>query len=349
MEILLDNIVFSLQRAGGISVVWENIIKALQGSNLDYCCLEYPGAEHNIVRKKMQPFNVVSKHPLSIYLERYTSPEIQSSDPFIFHSSYYRTCHNPNAVNITTVHDFIYELFNRTVVGKVHKFQKSRAIRNSKAIVCISNNTKRDLVKFFPDIKPVDIRVIYNGVSEDFKPVETHRWDSLDEYVIFIGSRQSYKNFILTVEALKGTTYKLAIVGGGPLTGMEKIRLNESLGERGYIHLGFLSNQELNELYNQAVCLIYPSAYEGFGMPVIESQRAGCPVVAYDASSIPEIIGETPLLLNTLTVTEVHDKLTMLKQGSIRDEVITAGLENSQRFSWKKMGDEYVELYKDLT
>ena len=134
----------------------------------------------------------------------------------------------------------------------------------------------------------------------------------------------------------------------GKLSEAEIAFLDSTIGKDKYVYTGFLSNEELNELYNQAICLAYPSAYEGFGIPVLEVQRAGCPVIAYNASSIPEVIGETPLLLNTLTVSEFHDKLNLLKQGSVRNEVIVAGLENSQRFSWKKMGEEYVELYKEL-
>lgn len=347
MKVILDNIVFSLQHAGGISTVWGNIITGLQRSGLGYECLEYPGFENNIVRRNMMPFNSKTIRPLSMWVERYTNPSVNASHPFIFHSSYYRTCPNKNAVNITTVHDFTYELFNKGIAAKVHRRQKFRAIRSSDVIVCISENTKRDLLKFLPDIEPDKIRVIYNGVSEDYRQVDTHRWDSLGEYVVFVGSRQPYKQFQFTVESIKETPYKLAIVGG-KLNEAEIAFLDGVLGKDRYVYTGFLTNEELNELYNQAVCLAYPSAYEGFGIPVLEAQRAGCPVIAYNASSIPEVIGETPLLLNSLSVSEFHDKLNLLKQEHIRKEVITAGLENSQRFSWKKMGDEYVELYREL-
>lgn len=346
-QVLLDNIVFSLQRAGGISVVWENIITALQRCGLEYECLEYPSNEGNIVRKAMVPFNCRKIKSLSMWIERYSNPYIEASHPFIFHSSYYRTCTNKNSINITTVHDFTYELFNKGIAAKVHRWQKFRAIRKSDVVVCISENTKQDLLRFLPDVNPEKIRVIYNGVSEDYKPVETHRWDSLGKYVIFVGSRQPYKQFQFTVEAIKDTPHKLAIVGG-KLSETELAFLDSAIGKDKYVYTGFLSNEALNELYNQAVCLAYPSAYEGFGIPVLEAQRAGCPVIAYNTSSIPEVIGETPLLLNNLTVSEFHDKLNLLRQDTIRKEIIASGLENSLRFSWKKMGEEYVELYKEL-
>lgn len=280
-------------------------------------------------------------------VKRYLNPSIDAKEPFVFHSSYFRTCSNKFAKNISTVHDFTYEYFMKGLQQKVHTWQKNRALLISEIVVCISENTKKDVLKFVPGIDESRIRVIYNGVSEDYRQVDTHRWDSLGEYVIFVGSRQPYKQFQFTVEATKDTPYKLAIVGG-KLSEAEVAFLDRTIGRDKYVYTGFLSNEELNELYNQAVCLAYPSAYEGFGIPVLEAQRAGCPVITYNASSIPEVIGETPLLLNSLTVSEFHDKLNLLKQNSVRKEIVEAGLINSKRFSWKKMGEEYVELYKEL-
>lgn len=109
-----------------------------------------------------------------------------------------------------------------------------------------------------------------------------------------------------------------------------------------------------NDLLEAAVRMVdlyklaYPSAYEGFGIPVLEAQRAGCPVIAFNASSIPEIIGDTPLLLDELSVPAFLDKLDILKDGEQRNKIISAGLENSKRYSWEKMGEEYVSLYKEL-
>lgn len=347
MNLLLDNIIFSLQKAGGISVVWENIIKVLQQSKLLYECWEYPRVEENIVYNKLGTHNAIRKKTMSMFLERYTNPMIKTDDPFIFHSSYYRICLNRNAVNITTVHDFTYEKFTKGLTSLVHKVQKNHAIRHSDFIVCISENTKKDLLNFLPDIDENKIRIIYNGVSEDYKPIKTHRWDELGDYVVFVGSRQLYKQFEFTVKALKDTPYNLAVVGGR-LSNKEVSFLNETLGNKRYLYTGFLTNEELNELYNQAVCLSYPSVYEGFGIPVLEAQRAGCPVIAYNASSIPEIIGDTPLLLEKLSIEEFHSKLQLLKDSSVRNLIIQSGIKNSQRFSWEKMGKEYLNLYNEL-
>lgn len=348
--LILDNIIFSLQKAGGISVVWKELIEHTKGyEDLDLRFLEYEGSTDNIFRRDLSipSKDIILRKRNLLRIKRYLNPSVETKEPFVFHSSYFRTCSNKNAKNISTVHDFTYEYFMTGMQQRVHTWQKNCALLNSDIVVCISENTKKDVLKFVPGIDESKIRVIYNGVSEDYRQVDTHRWDSLGEYVIFVGSRQPYKQFQFTVEATKDTPYKLAIVGG-KLSEAEVAFLDRTIGRDKYVYTGFLSNEELNELYNQAVCLAYPSAYEGFGIPVLEAQRAGCPVIAYNASSIPEVIGETPLLLNSLTVSEFHDKLNLLKQNSVRKEIVEAGLINSKRFSWKKMGEEYVELYKEL-
>ncbi len=347
MKLLLDNIIFSLQKMGGISVVWENIIMALHKSDIPYECWEYSGAKNNIVRKEIKSFNHLFKQSRALLIERYINPIVRIKERFIFHSSYYRICLNHNAINITTVHDFTYEKFCKGLSAYVHKIQKNYAIRHSDIIVCISNNTKKDLLEYLPDIDPRKIRVIYNGVSNDYHPVKTSRWNHLGDYVVFVGSRQPYKQFDFTVRALKDTTFKLVIVGG-ELNEKERVLIHETLGEERYYYTGFLANAELNELYNQAFCLSYPSVYEGFGIPVLEAQRAGCPVIAYNASSIPEIIGDRTLLMNNLSIDEFHSKLQLLKNNVVRNTVIEAGLRNSHQYSWEKMGHEYIELYKEL-
>lgn len=350
MNIILDNIIFSLQKAGGISAVWKELIEHLQGCrgvNLQF--LEYEGCSNNIFRNKLaiplQDTDLRNEHMLAI--KRYLNPCVNANEPFIFHSSYFRTCNNKLAKNISTVHDFTYEYFMKGMQQRVHTWQKNRALLNSDIVVCISENTKKDVLKFVPGIDENKIRVIYNAVSEEYKQVDTHRWDYLGEYIVFVGSRQPYKQFQFTVEVVKNTPYKLVVVGGG-LSETEVVFLDNTIGKDKYVYTGFLSNEELNELYNQAVCLAYPSVYEGFGIPILEAQRAGCPVIAYNTSSIPEVIGKTPLLLNNLTVSEFRDKLNLLKQDYVREDIIASGLVNSQRFSWKKMGEEYVNLYKEL-
>ena len=309
--------------------------------------MEYPWDKFNEVRRSLVGINVEQCHSKHLQIERYLDPPIVNNKPFIFHSSHYRICKNKCAINVTTVHDFTYEKYRKGLPLWVHSWQKFRAIRKADIVVCISENTKRDVLHYLPDIDENKIRIIYNGVSTDYKVLDTDKYTNLGNYVVFVGSRQPYKQFDLVVQSLKDTQYKLAIVGGA-LSEKEERFVNEVLGKDNYVQLGYLSNLELNELYNKAVCLAYPSAYEGFGIPVLEAQRAGCPVIAYNASSIPEIIGKTPLLLDELSIVDFRSKLEILKDKTKRDEIIATGLENSKRFSWERMGNEYVALYKEL-
>jgi len=347
-KVVLDNIVFALQRAGGISAVWQNLILGLLNENdIDKTFLEYPNV--NIFRRLVDipNDNIISDNLGFHNFKRYINPRLsERKKPFIFHSSYYRTCRNKLAKNITTVHDFTYDYYSKGLRKLIHYTQRNGAILNSDVVVCISENTKRDLLKFVPKAKDKDIRVIYNGVSEDYRPL-TEKQNGWEDYVLFVGARQGYKNFEFAVHALKDTPYKLLICGS-QLTENEQKLLNHILGQSRYAVKVHPSNKELNELYNSVKCFLYPSSYEGFGIPVLEAQRAGCPVIALNTSSIPEIIGDKSLLMNGLTEREFQNKLRIIDSTTARTELIAAGLENAANFSWDKMKREYIELYRSM-
>lgn len=352
--IYIDNVIFYLQNAGGVSVVWKEFISRLckdriknvaylnynrENANIFYKCLLIPAK--NIIHLKLYILSIQRYLPIRL-------PHIK--EKFIFHSSYYRYSSNPNAINITTVHDFTYEYFVNNVFAKLHIWQKYKAIRKSKYIICISENTKKDLLKFLPDIDPLKIRVIYNGVSNDYHPLlinEVSSYTFLDEkYILFVGARGKYKNFKFVVESLSHYTYKLVIVGVD-LSVSETKFLNKTIGKNSYIFLGKISNEKLNLLYNYAFAFFYPSSYEGFGIPILEAQRAGCPVVAYNSSSIPEVIGETPLLLQSLTLEEVDRCFSLLEKTKMRELIKVKGYENAKKFSWDKMYKQILKLYEE--
>ena len=326
-KICLDNLVVSLQKTGGISIVWYELLKRLLRSEYgdDLSFIEYGNAEENIFRKKLSlpSSNVMIRNSHLLSFQRYLNPRICNNERFLFHSSYYRTCPNPHAVNITTVHDFTYEHYVKGLKKQVHAWQKCHAIRHSDYIICVSQNTKNDLLKLLPDVDEKKITVIYNGVSEEYRHL-----DSYDEtllpyakttYVLFVGSRASYKNFPLCVSALKNIDLKLVIVGN-ELSEQEKQMLEENVKGR-YYYAGRITNERLNLFYNGAYCLMYPSAYEGFGIPVVEAQRAECPVIAMNSSSIPEVMGDTSFLLNECTTGEIQNRLEQLCDKSIRERI----------------------------
>lgn len=351
-SICFDNIVFDLQKSGGISVVWYELLRRMVYGNFFRIKYIDNNGGINPYRKKLDicgdAIIGVDKY-IPIY--RYLPVCIQNKEPFIFHSSYYRFCNNPNAINITTVHDFTYEYYRKGPAKWLHCWQKYQAVRRSQYIVCISENTKRDLLRFVPDIDESKIRIIYNGVSDDYCVLDKSK--NLNNipfqkgsYIIFVGNRSGYKNFDFLKKTIAKSKYNLVIIGS-PLSNEEVRDLEIYLPCERYYCTGFLPNKELNILYNFAAALVYPSSYEGFGIPVVEAQKAGCPVIAYNSSSIPEVIGETPLLMNELTERELLEKLKLLSDDELMKKVRSDGLENAKRFSWDKMYCEYLKLYKE--
>lgn len=349
MKIVFDNIIFSLQSSGGISVVWANLLdRIIRKEQINYRVIEY-GSPSNIFRKNIDiPIqNIEHRNLKFLKLFRYLSPKlVELREKFIFHSSYYRVCFNPYAINITTVHDFTYEYFRHGIARKIHSWQKEKAIRNSDYIVCISKNTKKDLLKFIPDIDPGKVRVIYNGVSDSYYIMDSVPYPQYMNFVLFLGARDDYKNFKFTVNSLKSTRFNLLICGK-PLSCDEEQFLNVNLGSDRYILLSGISDEELNKVYNSVYCLSYPSSYEGFGIPVIEAQKAGCPVICLNMSSIPEIVGENYPTLNNLSTESFVKLLNLFSDFDSRDKIKKLGSLNAQRFSWDKMFEEYLSLYAE--
>lgn len=347
MRIVFDNIIFSLQQYGGISVVWSKLISKVCRQECDVTFIEYDGAEQNVSRKEMAlPQDKIEKRKTRfMQIARYLNPRVDAAkgQTFIFHSSYYRTSSHPDAVNVTTVHDFAYEYYVKNpIIRMFHSFQKFRAIRRSERVVCISENTRRDLLNLIPDVDPQRVSVIYNGVDNKYF---REPGAAVEDYVLYVGNRDRYKNFTAIIQPLAQCGRKLKIAGKA-LTA-EEIRMMNEAGLK-YEYCGVVTDTELNHLYNHAFCLIYSSLYEGFGLPVVEAQMAGCPVIAVNVSSIPEVIGDKRMLVDEVSKASLIEKLQQLEQPDFRQEVIAAGLKKSATFSWDRMAQQYMALYDEL-
>lgn len=348
MKVYFDNILFSLQKIGGGTTFWKELLKRfITFNNIDYKCFEYPDTKENSGRSQLNipRNNIINKKPLFPKFERYCDLRVNEFEKFIFHSSYYRLCSSKYAVNITTVHDFMYELYEtRKLPLFIHKWQKYRAIRNSDVVVCISNNTKNDVLRYVKRVDPSKIRVIYNGVSQDYFPLNDYKTFEADT-LLYVGGRKRYKNFIPLIKALKRTNYKL-IICGASLSVEEKDILDSNLPNR-YKSITYPSNKELNYYYNNVKCLLYPSEYEGFGIPIVEAQRAGCPVIAYNSSCIPEVLNDDRMLIDNLTTDSLNKLLDCLDDDDFRRDVIDRGLVNAKRFNWDIIARQYVDLYNE--
>ena len=336
-----DGIIFSLQAQGGISVYYQEILKRLSAHAINFKLLVYSDCVNN---KFFDDTSYIRRSKR--FAERYrNSPVIDSAK--LFHSSYYRLPESRHVKVVTTVHDFTYEYFISGLPRATHSWQKFRAIRGSDAVICVSENTMRDLFYFLPDYPKEKVFVVHNGVSELFYPL--HIPVGTDRpYVLFVGRRDFYKNFSVAVDVVaKIEGVVLRCVGGGAFASKELALLERQLPGR-YRHMGAVSTEELNILYNGALCLLYPSSYEGFGIPVLEAMRSGCPVVAINASSIPEVVGDAALLVDSAQTDLLVHAIETLQNSSFRAEMRSRGIVRATCFSWDKCFEGTVRVYEEL-
>lgn len=358
MYCLLDNIIFSLQRGGGASVVWqEHIQRLIKETEFECRFIEYSNATNNIFRAQLvipkEQITELSSRGLSI--KRYIDLNTKTTEPFLFHSSHYRLNKNKYAKNITTVHDFTYERYVHGIRRIVHSEQKWNSIKKADAVICVSESTKRDLLHYIPSVDESKIRVVYNGVSPEFCILSTEEYNlrlPFEDYgyILYVGSRHvPYKNFKTAVQVCCTLKLPLITVGGEPLSKEEKAWLDDMLGNANYANYWKTPTADLNELYNRALALVYPSVYEGFGIPIIEAQRASCPAIAFSTSSIPEVIGKTDTLIDEISTNSMIEVVRrLISEGGFRDKVINEGIINSNRFSWDNTYNGTLNVYKEL-
>lgn len=355
-KVIFDNIGFYLQKSGGLSIYWSELLnRVIKEKELEYEILERNEIPNNIFRKNLELIKVRKFSFLPLSIARYLPVILFSREKKIFHSSLYRFAWGVNVKNVTTVHDFTYEYYMKGISKVIHTFQKRIAIFFSDVIICISNNTKDDLIKFCPWVDSKKIRVVYNGVNENYKKIDKTNFECDNEalneflkekFVLFVGHRTTYKNFDLVSKALNNNAnYKLVIVG-------EKLNEKELDLLDGYnvdyFYAGRVTTNDLNILYNHAFALLYPSSYEGFGIPIIEAMRAGCPVIVNNSSSIPEVAEDAAIYLKSLTDKSILESLELLENADLRMKLQEKGYINVMRFSWDKTYAEMLEIYKGI-
>lgn len=356
MNVVFDNIIFSLQHTGGISVVWRELLqRALKDKRLSVHVLEYPA--DNIQRNELDIPQSMQIHPQQRFMERYRVPDYHPEQPCVFHSSYFRILRDSNAVNVTTVHDLTYHFYRHGLPKAVHLAQEKYALQHSKAVICISEATKHDLLQFYPFLKAEDIRVIHNGVSSLYTPTKFPNITMFGkgEYLLYVGSRDvDYKNFGVAVEIARLTHLPL-VLAGPPLMSVESRLLDDLLGQNHWQHFAHISTEQLRVLYSHAFCLLYPSAYEGFGLPVVEAQACRCLPLIQQCSSLPEVAGDGALSVDAETnlsklAMSMAQMVIALRNGRIdKEALLDAGQANAKRFSWDKTYEQTIQLYQEIT
>ena len=337
--VYLDGIIFSLQKYGGISTYFRELHNGLVKQNFRNKLIIYEKDSNLLVKNS----NVELSNKR--ILERYRSLKDFPSNSIV-HSSYYRTS---KQTNVITLYDFTYEKFGKGINKIAHVFQKRNAIIKSDLILCISENTKIDLLKYYPEAAKKKIIITHLAASHNYFNKEVaYKSRILEPYILFVGARSTYKNFNQLVKAMKNfSDIKLYIVGGGDFSN-EEIFLLEKCCKNRYKHFKNFDNDKLNDLYNSAICLVYPSLYEGFGIPVIEAMSAGCPVIASNSSSITEIATGSAILLdetNDVSITESINKILIEENFYFYHRL---GLDNSLNFSWDLTVQKTIDSYNSI-
>ncbi|MCL2010039.1 MAG: glycosyltransferase family 4 protein [Synergistaceae bacterium] len=283
---------------------------------------------------------------------KFASPEGGAGS--VYHPTYYNFSSTAHSKVVFTVHDFTHEryplLFTKS--DKTPEL-KREAFERADALICVSESTKNDLLNFY-ELKPKClVKTIYHGYND------LSSFSTLDKplpaypYFLFVGPRHKYKNFGCLLEAFSLSSslkkdFGIVCFGGTAFSDTEKKRFAE-LGIADRVARFEGGDDMLAALYKNAAALVFPSLYEGFGIPVLEAMSCDCPVIAGDTSSIPEVAGDAALLFNPASAENLADQLKKVAfDGELRTNMIESGRRRRSLFSWDRCAKETLALYKEL-
>ncbi len=375
MKILFDGIIYSLQPVGGITRYATELINGLadNGQKVDVLLhtKTYPTkgnfvpgvSEHTISLLPTvfpSPTLKYLAHPLDRFLASRVAATFGDVND-VFHSTYFTTYSTLRIPQVITVHDFVFEKFPELQNARVKLFLrlKREAIKRANGIICVSNNTRADLESLY-DVGGKKITTVYHGVSDLFRRTLSSIISSsirafLDlqqPYLLFVGNRDGYKNFSTFIKSFgqwQGSKkYVIALAGGGPLTQQEKNFIVQHVPMEKIFHFDGISDDEIATLYRHAQAFVFPSWYEGFGLPLIESFAAGTLVICADTKVFKEVGKSAPLYVNphqTDSFVEAFDQIEKEKNNTQRRD---AALARSLEFAWGKCVDETLAFYRTL-
>ena len=358
MTIFFDHRIFLHQKSGGISRYIINLSKQFDKLGKDNFIsspihINIMLKEHSKIKEEISGKFIGSKPLFTNKILNYLNDKISSYnfkkiDPKVYHQSYYGEflC-NKRTLKVVTVHDLIHEKFYSDYGSTKNWRPKAKSIEQSDKIICISENTKNDLKKYY-DIESKDISVIYHG-SDHLHNLNCDLNFVRDNFILFIGGRGKYKNFKRFIEAYSNndklkSNFKIVCFGGGKFQKSE-LNLFEKKKIINFIEHKEGSDQVLIELYKKAKCLVYPSLYEGFGLPIIEAMSFGCPVVASNSKSLKESCGSAAIFFDPKNSDDMSDKILEAVNLS-KNEKIKEGLSHIKKFTWKKSAEQTLNFYE---
>jgi glycosyltransferase involved in cell wall biosynthesis len=253
----------------------------------------------------------------------------------------------------------MFPFFERVYLQK----NTERAVQQADCILTISENSKNDIINYFR-VDESKVRVTYIGVSEHFKPIKDkhgmhevrQRYGLGESVILFVGTIQPRKNIDILIRAYhklrkeKRIDHQLVIVGRFGWLYHGLLALIKELGEeRNVIFTGPVSDEELPFFYNHADIFVYPSSYEGFGLPVIEAMACGTPVITSNVSSLPEITGDAGLLVAPQNTEELADSMKMLLfDNALQLSLIEKGSQQIKKFSWYECASQTLRIYNEV-
>jgi len=364
-KIFFDHQKFSTQKFGGISRYFANIIEEIKRCNdFDYL-LGVANSQNFYIKNEKQFLN----NPISNYLlkseygfrtfktnELYCKYLLKQNNYDVFHPTYY----DPYFIKylkkpmVTTIHDMTYERLPEYFwVQDPLTSQKRISAQRADKIIAISETTKKDLLTYL-QVDENKVEVIYHGIDID-SPLQLEEIKGLPkDYLFFVGDRGGYKNFYLLLDAFANLSKKhpnlhLVLSGGGKLVGADveiinRLKLNEK------VHHYQVNDAQLNYLYKNALLFIYPSLYEGFGLPILEAFRANCPILLSDTECFREIAEDSVAFFSRYSLEDLTQQIdNLISQQTLRDNLVEKGKLRLKYFPIEKSMNQTLELYKSLS
>lgn len=285
----------------------------------------------------------------------------EKADIFFAPSSYIIPALLPKEIKtIVVVHDLVAFLFPDTHSKKavfIEKIFIKMALKKANHIFTVSNNTKKDIFEKFK-LDKNKITTAYCSASDNFKPIEKGKLGNFiketnlpAKFFLAVGTIIPRKNYLNLIKAFAEVNKRYPdyhlIIGGK--NGWDFEEIYEEIGKN-YLNkkvhiLGYLSTNSLINLYNLAKAFIFPSFYEGFGIPPLEAMKCGCPVIASFTSSIPEVVGQSALLINPESIEEIANAMIkIIKDDELCSNLRSHGFNQSKKFSWEESAKKILEV-----
>ncbi len=371
MKILFDTEIFELQIFGGISLYVTKLLDSFyQDGNIEpilpliYSDNYYLKEFRKIKSLKIKEEDFFLKKQLTkflYFLNRQKTIKALNQKKFdIFHPTYFNNYflkHLKEKPYVLTVHDMTNEAVPEFFVFDKRANQsikiKKKLIENAAGIISISENTKKDILRFC-NVKEDKIDLIYHGCP--FNNIDNHeRPEGLPEkYILFIGQRAKYKNFYnflasISEILLQDKDLYLLTVGGNDFNKSELDFIKKLDLKHKIIKKPVQSHSQLIAYYKQALCFVFPSVYEGFGFPILESFQCGCPLVCSDTSSFPEVAGDGAEYFDPYYENSIKDAvLKVLNNVNHRQKLIAKGYERLKLFSWQHTAELTKKTYRKV-